>query len=360
MTAEDARRVANRTTTLSDLLAQCREMTGSDNLFVVSHDLKSLHRLDSHDETLSNPGLLNTLLTGEPAIFNGDTYIAFPDHSFPLLVARNPSTQPSTSVHAAMAGTALSHNRLVFDKIEQLRRPDNMSVAAQLQWDQLPVRCALLDTFHIAATLEPAASVAGDMYDIAMTPSGVATMLSMDAMGHGVSATLAASLALAAIRNTRRAGGSMAAQAEAADRALIEEYDGDIFVTMALIELTPDRIAVVNAGHEPARLGSTTEGFATLDIPADPPLGLDGPTSYHVHTLGPLLSGQRLCLLSDGASESRNQRGDFLGDEGVNATLLRYASTHPLLAAHKIGQSVLDYCGELNDDLTVMIACTSP
>jgi len=346
-------------TTMPALVARCEELSGSNELFVLAHDLRSLHRLGGPDETIHNSELLATLLRCEPAIFAGDVYQVFPDHSFPLLVARNPTTGSSSPADAALAGVLLSHNRLLFEQIEKLRRPSNMSVAAQLQRDQLQIRAAQLGTFHIAATLEPTATVAGDMYDMALTPAGIATMLSMDAMGHGVHATLAASLALAAIRNTRRAGGSMVDQAEAADRALIDEYDGATFVTMVLVELSAHGVEVINAGHEPVRRGTATDGFTTLDLPADPPLGLDGPTNYRVNTLPPLVGAERLCLLSDGASGARNPVGEAFGDTGVNDILRRHADAPPLLAAHDTGQAVLSHCKKLKDDLTVMIACSA-
>lgn len=345
--------------TYAQLVDVLRRLCGFDDLFLLSQDLRSLVSIDGQREIVRNPALIDDLLACRTVAHDAGFYVPLPHNRFPLLVGRS-ATDPAGEVRPTWAGLLVSCQCSIFEQLETLRRPVSMSVEAQLQWDQLPVRAAQVGGYDIAGILEPAATVAGDMYDIAVTPAGHASAVAMDSMGHGVSATLAASLAMAAVRTARRDGASLAEQVCTADTVMLQEYGGSRFVTMVGVEFHEDRILVVNAGHEPLRRGTPDGGIETLDVPADPPLGLDGPTEYRTHTLAPLEEGESLCMLSDGAPESVDADRVQLGEQGVNRIISARLSASSLQSAHRIGRDVIDYCGSLNDDLTVVVATRDP
>lgn len=365
---DDGRRWAQAASAVDvgDLTAALLAGTGAGRLYVVDHDIEVLVPVPpatGPDVTLTGD-LLDAVLAGQPHHDERGTWIPLVDLDVPLGVAWSPPDGRAEGVAdpaeaqaaASLAGLVLARRVLVLDGLERLRRRKPMSPAAQLQWDQLATRALTAGAFRAAGTLVPAYDVAGDMFDLAINPDGVLSALVMDAMGHGVTATTSAVLALAAMRTARRQGAGLADQAALADRAVTAEWHGDRFVTMVAIECTADAIRVVNAGHEPMRLVGPG-GVRTLDIPAAPPLGVEGPTVYRTTTVAPLHAGEALCLLSDGASEARDPCGRLLGEQGVNALLERCRDGSPMARTHRFARSTLEAIGveQPADDLAVVV-----
>ncbi len=136
------------------------------------------------------------------------------------------------------------------DVVEAARRAEPLSVAAEMQWNLQPLRAFSTGQFSVAGQLIPAYEVGGDCYDYNVDLEHL-DLSSLDAMGHGVEASVLAGLATAVMRNTRRAGGGPVAQLAAADRQLLEQFGGEQFVTaLAMrLNLADGQIEVVNAGH---------------------------------------------------------------------------------------------------------------
>ena len=327
----------------------------ADELFIISHDLTSLHPLRGEPAaSLTDETLLDSLLGGTPALHGGVRFTPLMSRAFPLLVATGDTTFPPDA--AALAGPIVDFHRDFFDSIETRRRPTAFAPAAQLQWSLLPVPTVRTSEWDVAGVLHPAASVAGDAYDLARTPAGLLTTLSMDAMGHGVGATLSTALALATMRTVRRAGGTLVEQVTAADDAMLTEYRGARFITMAALEFDDHGIRVVNAGHEPIRHLAADGAVTTLGLPADPPLGLDGHSTYRLHHLAPLLAGEGIVLLSDGAAGAQDPSGAALGDQAVNMAIQARRGVSSLQTADRIARSVMEYVvDELADDLSAVV-----
>ena len=93
------------------------------------------------------------------------------------------------------------------------------SVPVPGTWNLLPVRAFAGPHFEIAGQLMPAYEVGGDCFDYSVKSTGLYLTVS-DAMGHGVQASLLDTPAICTLRNSRRAGGSPADQAQQAQAAL--------------------------------------------------------------------------------------------------------------------------------------------
>ncbi len=343
--------------TAEAFIAQLTSALEATEMFVVSHDLTALHALgDSSRDSVVDEALLDSLLGGRPADFDDETYVPVLSGRFPLLAATGVSRSELPSDVFALVGPIAEFHRDLFDGLEARRRRGMFTPEAQLQWSLLPLRAAVIGELEVAGALLPAASVAGDAYDFAVTPAGRLTVLAMDAMGHGVTATLSTSLALATMRTVRRSGGSLLEQVSAADAAILDEYGGDRFITMAAIEVADDSILVINAGHEPVRRLSPGGGVASLDVAADPPLGLEGLSDYRVQEIAPLQVGEALALLTDGASEARDGDGKAFGEAALNEALSSLRGDAALQTANRIGRAVMKFIpGELNDDVTTVV-----
>jgi hypothetical protein len=101
--------------------------------------------------------------------------------------------------------------------VERARRERPMELPAEMQWSMLPVRAYSCGPFSLAGQLVPAYEVGGDLFDYAVQTDGLFVTV-IDAMGHGLRASLLGTLAVTALRNARRTGLALADQLRQAGR----------------------------------------------------------------------------------------------------------------------------------------------
>lgn len=278
------------------------------------------------------------------------------DRRQPVLVVRTAlsATPPSDDLLALLGPLANGHRRR-FEELERVRRRSSMTVAAEMQWAALPNRADLLGDFAIGSVLEPAYEVAGDAFDYAAA-DGAVWAYSFDGMGHGLSATMASNVALSAIRNSRRSGGGLDAQMNAASHVMFEHFGGDCFVTGLACRFDSTGVEFVNAGHEPG--WAISDGHVRrLDLVAELPLGVIADQTYSIQARQPLEPGDGVAMFSDGPASSRSPDGSEYGVERLRNMLESRWSGNPLLTAHDVVGDVLDHIGEgrVTDDISAII-----
>ncbi len=249
---------------------------------------------------------------------------------------------------------ALAAARRYTDRFERIRRRRDFLLAAEIQWELLPVLAYDTPQFAVAGNLEPAYEIAGDTFDYAVSEDRL-TISITDAMGHGLRAALMGSLAVITARNERRAGHGIAEQAREASNQLEQQFGDDTYVTGLLIELDPRTGVgtIINAGHPPpVRLrGAKTH---TVDIPPDTPMGMFPETHYHLHPLS-MTSGDRLLLYSDGITEASSPDGEPFGPERLAEQLRQHRTQPPSELVRLLTNEVKRHCGaDLRDDATVV------
>ena len=135
-------------------------------------------------------------------------------------------------VDAGVAAHALAYiviaNRRFTDLFEWGQRSVRLSLPAEIQHRLLPgaFTCEA-GQFTLAAWLEPAGEIAGDTFDFSLDRDFLHLSMT-DAMGHALDAAVLASVLVGALRNARRAGVSIAEQAERASAGLAEHTPGAV------------------------------------------------------------------------------------------------------------------------------------
>jgi len=242
------------------------------------------------------------------------------------------------------------------DLIEQTRRLLPMSVPAEIQWHLLPPLTFASDSVVISGVLAPCYSVAGDSFDYAVN-GHVAHLAVFDAMGHGLEATLLATVSLGAYRNARRCGLDLVDTVRSIDRWLQAEFGPDRFVTAIVgeLDLQTGVWRWVTAGHPPALLLRRGRIVKHLEQSIEPPLGLllDGPAVGEER----LEPGDRILLYTDGVTEARDADGNFFGVERLGDLVARAAAS--ALPApevlRRLNRAILDHQeGQLQDDATTL------
>lgn len=238
------------------------------------------------------------------------------------------------------------------DLVEIARRAEPLKVAAEMQWNLQPLRAFATDQFSIAGQLIPAYEVGGDCYDYSVDATHL-DLSSLDAMGHGVQASLLAGLTTAVMRNARRAGQGPVAQITLADRQLLERFGGDQFVTALAMRLNliDGTFEAVNAGHpQPWRI---RDGQASqLELSPQLPVGMFEATSYVPQPAG-LLPGDRLVLVTDGVLEAGAPGAEF-GEERLAGMLLATADLTPHQCVAEVLRTLRTFAPKMHDDATVI------
>jgi len=244
------------------------------------------------------------------------------------------------------------------DEVERRRRRRPMNLAAEMQWDMLlpPLAFSSPDV-AIAGMLEPAYFVAGDAFDYSLN-GDVLDFTIFDAMGHGVHSTLASALALGASRYGRRRGLELTVMAEQIDDALVEQFDGQNFVTgqLAQLDVATGILRLLNAGHPLPMLirGTRVVGEIVCDPCLPLGLGIDSPTVEEVQ----LTPGDRILFYSDGAVEARPVGGEQFGVDRLRSHLEEYLDVGNLPAEvlRKLAGNLRGHRGgELADDVTLVL-----
>lgn len=240
------------------------------------------------------------------------------------------------------------------DRFERIRRRRDLRLAAEVQWELLPVLAYGCAEYVVAGSLEPAYEIGGDTFDYAVAPAELTLSVS-DAMGHGLRAAMLGSLAVTTMRNVRRGGGGLVEQATSAAAHLDGQFTGEFFVTALLlrVDVPSGSVAAVNAGHQLpvlVRAGVAT----TVELAAAPPLGMFRDTLYVPERLQ-LEPGDRLVLISDGILDACPVGGDPFGEHRLHQLLRGAGGLSASETVRLLTSAVLAHrAGALDDDATAV------
>jgi serine phosphatase RsbU (regulator of sigma subunit) len=266
-----------------------------------------------------------------------------------LPVDADADTIDDVAAAAHALGYVVIVNRRFTDLFEWGQRSQPFSLAAEIQRRLLPTSLTCeAGQFTVAGALEPAGNVGGDTFDYALDRDTLHVSLT-DAMGHEEDAALLATLVVGSLRNSRRAGATLAEQAAHANSALLQHARPDQFVTGQLLRLnlTDGTAAMVNAGHPPP-LCMRDGRVDRVELAGDPPFGIVPDIGHRVQPLT-MLPGDRLVFVTDGVLERNAASADILGLIAATGDL------HPREVVQEIARAVVRAVdGKLRDDATAL------
>jgi len=256
-----------------------------------------------------------------------------------------------------------------------LRLSREMDIARNLQTAILP-KSLEISGYQVAAIMETATEVGGDLYDIHVTELG--NFISVgDVTGHGLPAGITALIALAAFHGTvesyriRGERPPLDIVYESVNRALCtlnrNRIGSDKFLTQNYF-LEQDGRFLASGTHEPAMIYRSSTGTVQTLHELTNRTGFLGISEYIKADTSlwefVLDSEDMLLLYTDGLLEAKNAHDDQYGLERLEARMMEWGKLHPEKFLENLMKDLRNYAqdgdikkhaGHFADDVTLLV-----
>lgn len=215
----------------------------------------------------------------------------------------------------------------------------------------------------IAAIMEPAKMVGGDLYDFFMLDESHMFFSIGDVCGKGVPAslfmviskTLCKSIALREDADYGQLGQIISQ----ANREIARDNPEMLFVTafIGIINLDTGELTYCNAGHERPFLIAPNNKPKELAKASGPPIAIMDDIEYKTFTYK-LSSEEFICVFTDGITEAMNGQDELFGSQRLLDAISNVDATdNAQTVLHKVCDQVHKFVGnvEPSDDLTMLV-----
>jgi serine phosphatase RsbU (regulator of sigma subunit) len=190
-----------------------------------------------------------------------------------------------------------------------------LALAHDMQMAMLPRRMPDRPEIELAASVTPARSVGGDLYDFVATPAAIWFIVA-DVSGKGVPAALYTAVAKTLFRATVQASTTIGEVLTRMNAELARENDQVMFITAVVgcLSMATGEVMLGDAGHNPALVLRRGGRVEKADVPKCMAFGVLEDTPYE-HAVVTLQPGDTLVLYTDGATDARAPNGEMFGSD---------------------------------------------
>jgi serine phosphatase RsbU (regulator of sigma subunit)/CHASE2 domain-containing sensor protein len=294
-------------------------------------------------------------------------YLAFRSHRL-LFDAATPAVTLLALFGAMLALTLAdaTRNRKALQEVLQRQREESarvageMQAAQRIQLDTLPRADSVNDRrVELAAFMEPALEVGGDLYDFYILDGRRLFFMLGDVSGKGLPASIFMAVSKALCKSTmlRDHEGDLGRLLMQMNAEVSRDNPASLFITVfaGLLDLASGELRYCNAGHEnPWRVDASDGRVMRLAEGGGPPLcAVDGFTYDAARcTLQP---GDVLCVVSDGVTEAETSQGrDLFGVARVEKALAGVRSAREALEAIRSHVRTFARGVAHSDDMTIL------
>jgi sigma-B regulation protein RsbU (phosphoserine phosphatase) len=288
-------------------------------------------------------------------------YAPFPLDGQHILLLQN--LIPSYLLAGGFTGFLVRHLKSYYErdvraKLSEQASKQEMLLAHDMQKASLPLKPPDVHGLECAFLTRAAGDIGGDFLlflspEPEMSSKPLLGIVVGDVAGKGIPAALAATgIAhllpwLEPLKDPGRALINL-------NSDLSERLPGEYYATLLFAEVAPEHLCLWTAGHPPALLWRSDQARVVADESvADPPLGLFPQWQGNPKVISWSV-GDVLLLYTDGASETRNSKGQQFRADRIGAVL----SSCPRAPAAEIVQKIyhaIEKWGTPVDDLTLVV-----
>jgi phosphoserine phosphatase RsbU/P len=242
-------------------------------------------------------------------------------------------------------------------ELEFLRQ--ELDTARQLQASMLPLRRPMFpdrQDIDIAATMEPASAVGGDLFDAFFIDDSTLFFCIGDVSGHGIPAALFMARCIGLLRIAAMSSRRPDRLLQRVNEQLCAGNDANMFVTLfcGVLDVTTGRLVYTNGGHCAPLLVKGGEA-TVLPIPKGALIGAIPGLRYVAREML-LAPGATLVCFTDGVSEACNAADEEFSEERLRAMLGALSADTPAAMLDAVRAAVAEFSGHapLMDDCTLL------
>jgi serine phosphatase RsbU (regulator of sigma subunit) len=270
----------------------------------------------------------------------------FTDHDLDLLVSL-----------ASAAALRVRNVELAEEAAARKVLEHELSIAHDLQMSMLPRDLPARPEIAVAARLQPARSIGGDLYDFVLE-GGRLWFIVADVAGKSIAAALYMAVAKTLFRATATGDATVADVATRMNRELARENERMTFVTaiVGALDLATGLLTLVDAGHNPIVLISPSGALSSPALDKHMAFGIVDNLTYREASIQ-LERETTMVLYTDGATDARNAAGEQFGIERLDRAFKDAARKMPDEIVSHIAKAVerFEAGAPPEDDLTLLV-----
>lgn len=274
-------------------------------------------------------------------------------------------TKPFEPLEVRARVQSLLRSKAYADAIREAHARD-LRIAREIQMGILPTALGTRTVgtgLDVAAVIEPALQVGGDLYEVLRMPDDRVLVALGDVSGKGIPAALFMAVTVTLLRSKARMHSDPATILSALNDELAEQNPRGMFVTMqcAVFDLRRGRVTVAGAGHDQAVVLSSS-GMPRLAFPSSGRVAGLMPGNEITSASLDLCPGDTLLFFSDGVSEAFNEAEELFGEERLLAHLARQPGTTAAETVASLLSAVRAHAGQAkqSDDISIVAARWDP
>ncbi len=248
------------------------------------------------------------------------------------------------------------------DMTEERKRQEHefeMALAHSVQEKLYPQEPPEVPGFDLAGAVFPTVATCGDYFDYIPMRNNTLAITIGDVSGHGLSAALIMAETRAYFRSLALTNSNLGEILTIANTALFSDLEVHRFVTLLLasIDTSTGHLVYASAGHVPGYIldqsGAVRETISSTGLP----LGVIAESTYTSSQPISLYPGDLVVLLTDGVTEARNPKKQFISIEEILDVIRSCRHLPAQRILENVFNTVHDFaCGEpQEDDITIVI-----
>ncbi len=211
--------------------------------------------------------------------------------------------------------------------------------------------------FDLYGVNAPSRHVGGDFFDYLLSADDELILVIGDVSGKGVPAAMLMAVSRTIVHNLAKTGLAPARILAEANRLLVEDSTGSMFVTLfvARYNIRTGELEYANGAHLPPFKVTTDNQVHRIGEATGTLVGIMGDSSFE-QGVERLEVGELLVLYTDGITEARSPGGDFYGDGPMCRLLSAYSDAPPRFLCDLIVREANAFqSGERGDDITLLM-----